>query len=175
MKIIKTNNSNFRKQLIDLYIEAFSTGKSEQHIDLEVLNRYVDLILKEGYFVLAVEDDDVVGAVWLCPLKFDKSLPAEISEKFEVEKCLYLAEMMVTEKTRGQGVGKQLMTAFFETADKLQYSDAFIRVWDENIPALNLYRNAGFKDIAHIEQTKTKADGFETFVMQKIYLHTKLI
>ena len=175
MEIIKTNNSGFREQLIDLYIEAFSTGISEQHIDLEQLNQYVDLISKEGYFLLAVENDDVVGSVWLCPLKFDKSLPAEISEKFDVEKCLYLAEMMVTEKTRGQGIGKQLMSAFFETADKLQYSEAFIRVWDENIPALNLYRNAGFKDIARIKQLKMKADGVETFVMQKIYLHTKLI
>jgi ribosomal protein S18 acetylase RimI-like enzyme len=175
MKIIKTNNSNFRKQLINLYVEAFSTGISEQYIDLEELNRHIDLILREGYVLLAIKNEDVVGSVWLCPLKFDKLLPPEISEKFDVEKCLYLAEMMVTEKARGQGVGKQLMTKFFDTADKLQFSSAFIRVWDQNTPALKLYRNAGFKDIASIKQTKNKAGGVETFDMQKIYLHTKLI
>jgi len=32
----------------------------------------------------------------------------------------------------------------------------------------------GFEPVGNIEQTKKKADGSETFVMQKIYLHKKL-
>jgi ribosomal protein S18 acetylase RimI-like enzyme len=174
MEIIQTNNSEYRNQLIDLYIEAFSTGQSQQYIDTEELDQYIDLILKNGYAVLALEKENVTGAILGCPLSFDKALPAAVSDNFEVDKCLYVAEMMVAEKVRGQGIGKQLMAAFFEGIDKNSYSDVFIRVWDENIPAISLYKKMGFEPVATIEQTKIKADGSGTFVMQKIYLHKKL-
>ena len=171
MEIIQTNSSEYRTLIIDLYVEAFSTGQSEQYIDSDELGEYIDLILNEGYAILAIEDNEVTGSVLICPLSYDKYLPAQISESFELKKCLYIAEMMVTEKVRGQGIGKQLMKAFFETADKSRYSDAFIRVWDANIPAISLYKKTGFKAIAIIQQTKTKADKSGTFVMNKIYLH----
>ena len=174
MEIIQTNSAEFRNRITDLYIEAFSTGQSEQYIDLHELELYIDLILKEGYAILGYDENELAGAVLICPLKLDKALPASISESFNPEKCLYIAEMMVSEKMRGQGIGKQLMTTFFETADKNRFSDAFIRVWDENIPAISLYEKAGFKFIAGIQQTKTKADRTTTFVMNKIYLHCKL-
>lgn len=171
MKIIQTNSSEYRNGIIDLYIEAFSTGQSEQYIDSDELSKYIDLILNEGYALLVIEDKELTGAVLICPLSYDKYLPAQISELFELKKCLYIAEMMVSEKVRGQGIGKQLMAAFFETADKQRYSDTFIRVWDANIPAISLYKKTGFKAIANIQQTKTKADKSGTFVMNKIYLH----
>lgn len=174
MEIFQTNNFNFRTLIIELYIEAFSTGQSQQHIDLEELNKYVDAILKDGYAIIATEKETVAGAILLCPLSFDKILPKDIKATFDIEKCLYVAEMMVTEKARGQGIGKQLMTAFFDAVDKNSYSDVFIRVWNENIPAISLYKKMGFEPIATIEQTKIKADESGTFVMQKIYLHKKL-
>jgi GNAT superfamily N-acetyltransferase len=174
MEIIQTNNSEYRNQLIDLYIEAFSTGQSQQYIDTEELEQYIDSILNAGYAVLALEKGNITGAMLLCPLSLDKALPASISDNFDGEKCLYVAEMMVTEKVRGQGIGKQLMAAFFDKIDKNSYSDVFIRVWDENIPAISLYKKMGFEPVAAIDQTKTKADGSGTFVMQKIYLHKKL-
>ena len=174
MEIIQTNNFEYRNQLIDLYIEAFSTGQSQQYIDTEELEQYIDLILNAGYTVLAIEKGNVTGAMLLCPLSFEKALPAAVSDNFDVDKCLYVAEMMVAEKVRGQGIGKQLMAAFFRGIDKNSYSDVFIRVWNENIPAISLYTKMGFEPVATIEQTKTKANGSGTFVMQKIYLHKKL-
>jgi len=175
MEIIKTNSSIYRKQLIALYIEAFSSGKSEQHIDLSELNQYIDLVLRNGYTLVAIVENELCGAIWAHPLNLDPLVPTEISRNVETEKCLYVAEMMVSEKVRGQGIGKQLLTTFLETADTCSFPDVFIRVWDENIPALNLYRTIGFKDIAYIKQTKTTADESGTFVMQKIYLHKKLV
>jgi len=171
MKIIQTNSSQYRNGIIDLYVEAFSTGQSEQYIDLDELSEYIDLILNEGYTILAIEDKELTGAVLICPLRYDKYLPAQISESFELKKCLYIAEMMVSEKVRGRGIGKQLLKVFFDSADKSRYSDAFIRVWDANIPAVSLYKKTGFKAIANILQTKIKADKSGTFLMNKIYLH----
>jgi len=174
MKIIQTSNSQYKADIINLYIEAFSTGQSEQYIDLDELNNYIDSILKDGYAIIATEKEMVTGAILLCPLYLDKVLPKEIKTTFDIEKCLYVAEMMVAEKVRGQGISKQLLTAFFEKVYKTRYSDVFIRVWIENIPAVNLYTKMGFQTIANIEQTKKTADGTGTFVMQKIYLHKKL-
>ena len=67
-----------------------------------------------------------------------------------------------------------MMSKFLETVDKSKFTDVFIRVWEENIPALNLYKKMGFEPISSINQTKIKANGTDTFVMKKIYLHKKL-
>jgi len=115
-----------------------------------------------------------VGAILCYPLKFDNLIPENIRQNYSTDKCIYVAEMMVAALTRGQGIGKKLMAEFFNTVDKSTFPDAFIRVWDQNIPALTLYKKMGFEPVGNIEQTKKKADGSETFVMQKIYLHKKL-
>lgn len=155
-------------------MDAFAKGASEQYIDEAALESYIEKLLNEGVAIVAGENNDVIGALLSCPLAFDKHVTSAIAENFAVEKCVYIAEMMVTEKARGKGVGRQLLTAFFEMTDTKQYSDAFIRVWDKNIGAIALYQKMGFVPYTSIEQTKQKADGSGTFVMQKIYLHKKL-
>lgn len=174
MQLILTNDSGYSNEIAALYKEAFSSGVSQQYIDLEALNLYIELMLKEGGALLAVENNTVCGAILSCPLKYDKSLPPEIRRKFCVQHCIYLAEMMVGEEKRGQGIGKKMMSKFLESIDKSLFTDAFIRVWEENIPALNLYKKMGFEPVSTIKQTKTKANGTDTFVMKKIYLHKKL-
>jgi len=175
MQIIKTNNSKYHKEISELYIEAFSTGLSQQHIDINKLNVYLEDIFKEGFTVLSIENVKVTGAILCCPLKMDSDLPDEINKNFKVEKCVYVTEMMVTTSARGMGIGTKLLNEFFQTVDKVKYTDAFIRVWDENVGAISLYQKVGFKQITSIEQIKKKADGNGTFVMKKIYLHKKLV
>jgi len=174
MKIIQTRSSQYKIDIINLYLEAFSSGQSEQYIDLNELNKYIDSILEHGYALLAIENNLPIGVALICSLTLDRALPQEISEKFNTEKCLYIAEMMVTEDFRGKGIGKKLLEEFENKADRILFKDAFIRVWIENIPAVNLYKKMGFEVVANIEHTKIKADGSGTFVMQKIYLHKKL-
>jgi len=174
MKTLKTNDAKYREEIISLYIEAFSTGLSQQYIDLEELNKYMDIIFNNGEVLLAIENEELLGGLLSCPLKYDKSLPKKISENFNLNKCVYVAEMMVAEKKRGKGIGKHLLSEFFATVDKSVYTDAFLRVWKENLIAIDLYRKMGFEPIADIEQTKMKADKSGTFIMKKIYLHKKL-
>lgn len=159
---------------MELYIDAFAKGASEQYIDELALESYIEKLLNEGVVLVALENNDVLGALLSCPLAFDEYVTSAITENFAGEKCVYIAEMIVTEKARGKGIGRQLLTAFFETPDTKQYSDAFIRVWDKNVGAIALYEKMGFVPYTTIEQTKQKADGSGTFVMQKIYLHKKL-
>lgn len=173
MKIIQTRE--YKNQLISLYMDAFAKGASEQYIDEAALDIYIENLLNKGIALVAIENNLVLGALLSCPLTFDEYVTSAITENFAVEKCVYVAEMMVTAASRGKGIGQQLLTAFFETTDTKQYSDAFIRVWDKNEGAIALYKKMGFAPYTTIEQTKQKADGKETFVMQKIYLHKKLI
>lgn len=174
MEIIQSQDSIYRSEIIELYVEVFSSGLSKQQIDLKELNSRIDAILVNGYALLALENSHIIGAILCCPLQLDKLLPEKIHQNFSIEKCVYVAEMMVSASSRGRGIGSKLMIKFFETVDRLRYTDAFIRVWDENIPALNLYHKMGFEPVASIQQTKKKADGNGNFVMNKIYLHKKL-
>jgi diamine N-acetyltransferase len=172
MKIIQTRD--YKSQLMALYIDAFARGASEQYIDERALESYIEMLLKEGVALMAIENNEVIGALLSCPLAFDEYVTSEITENFAVEKCVYVAEMMVATQARGKGIGRQLLTAFLESPDTKQYSDAFIRVWNQNVGAIALYQKMGFVPYTSIEQTKQKADGSETFVMQKIYLHKKM-
>jgi len=172
MKIIQTRD--YKSQLMALYMDAFAKGASEQYIDELALESYIEKLLKEGVALVAIENNEVLGALLSCPLAFDEYVTSAITENFALEKCVYIAEMMVAEQARGKGIGRQLLTAFFEMPDAKKYSDAFIRVWDKNTGAIALYEKMGFAPYTTIEQTKQKANGSETFVMQKIYLHKKM-
>ncbi len=174
MKIIQTSDFKYLNEIIYLYVEAFSTGQSQQHIDLESLNQYIKLIMKEGYAHIAFENEKITGTVLLCPLILDKDLPLEISKKFNIKKCIYVAEIMVTENARGKGIGKRLLEEFFKNVDKKRFTYAFIRVWDQNIPAISLYKKMGFTYLTSIVQTKMNVDQSGTFDMHKIYLHKKI-
>jgi len=155
-------------------MDAFAKGTSEQYVDEAALGSYIESLLNEGVVLVAMEDEKILGALLSCSLVFDEYVTSAITENFAIEKCVYVAEMMIAEHARGKGIGQQLLTIFFETPDIKQYSDAFIRVWDKNVVAIALYEKMGFVPYTTIEQTKQKADGSETFVMQKIYLHKKM-
>lgn len=175
IKIQKTTNNKYLNAIVKLYIESFGKGVSAQYINTIELYDYINTLFETGYAIIYTENEYISGILLATTLGFDTYLPELISNEFETEKCLYVAEMMVSEQSRGKGIGRKLLEAFETTADKKRYTDAFIRVWDENTPALSLYRKMGYSDCAQIEQTKRTADGNGTFVMNKIYLHKKLI
>lgn len=174
MDIIQVQKEDYREEIIALYLEAFSTGQVKQYIDQYDLKCYIDGFFSDGIILLALEKCKVIGALLYCPLHKDALVPKLIQKNFKVENCVYVAELMVTQSARGQGVGTQLLNVFFETVDKTRYTDAFIRVWDKNTTALNLYKKMGFLPISTIEQIKINENRKGTFVMQKIYLHSKL-
>lgn len=174
MTIIQTKNTAFRNKIIELYIESFSRGLSAQYIDSIELEKYINRFFEDGEILVALSSNELTGALLYCPLQNDDLLPARIRNSFDIQRSVYVAEIMVAEPFRGKGIGTQLINAFFDTVDKYAFSDAFIRVWDKNIQALSLYEKAGFKNVGSIRQEKKKSDGTGTFEMTKIYLHKKI-
>lgn len=174
MQVIKTTDTSQLAELKKLYIETFSTGISEQYIDDKELDNYLLTLFSSGYALVMIENEKIIGALLACPLSYDKLLPEEIRRNYHIESGIYIAEMMVAAQFRGLGIGKKLMNQFIKTIDYNLFSDAFIRVWDKNIPALTLYQSFGFKQIATIDQVKICADGKGKYKMKKIYLHKKI-
>lgn len=168
-----TNDFRYLDEIITLYVKTFTVGDSKQYVDLELLSDYMRTILDQGYAVIALSDEQIVGALLCLPLKFDKDLPDSISSQYDVENCIYIAELMVDEKHRGKGIGKKLMIDFQKEMNRDKFHDIFIRVWDQNALALSLYQKMGFVPVAEITQNKIMPDGLTTFVMNKIYLHKK--
>ncbi len=175
MDIIQTKNTAFRNKIIELYIESFSKGLSAQYIDRIELEKYIDRFFEDGEILVSLSSNEISGALLYYPLQNDELLPAEIKTNFDIKKSAYIAEIMVSEQFRGQGIGTRLINTFFDTVDKNAFSDAFIRVWNKNTQALSLYEKTGFKNVASIRQEKKNPDGIGTFEMKKIYLHKKII
>ena len=172
--IDKKDYKNYKKQLLQLYLDSFSIGISAQAVDPIITAQYLESLFEEGYGIFVVEEQELIGALITTPLHFDHSIPDKIRQNILIEECVYIAEMMVTENARGKGLGKQLLEEFIQSADKNRFKHAFIRVWVENIPAISLYRKMGYQDYAYIDQMKTNPATNVSFVMHKVYLYRKL-
>ncbi|WP_297086227.1 GNAT family N-acetyltransferase [uncultured Draconibacterium sp.] len=173
--IIRADDSaKYWSQLVGLYIATFSKGKSFQYNSVDETSAYLKMIFREGYGILVLDEEQLLGALLLTPLHFDKLLPAEIADNFNIKRSVYVAEMMVEKTQQGKGIGKKMLNYFFETVDRQLYTDAFIRVWIENETALGLYKKVGFKPCASIVQAKLLADKSGMFDFKKVYLHKKL-
>lgn len=169
-----TTYQQYKQELLNIYSEAFSEGISAQYVSEKQTLQYFDKIFKSGYGIFAIDGGKLLGAILIVPLSFDKELPPYIAQNFPVENSLYVAEMMVEKNNRGKGIGKKMMQYFMENIERKKYEFVFIRVLKENIAATMLYKKTGFEQCAEIAQLKTKPNGKNKFLMNKIYLKIEL-
>ena len=172
--INKKTYNNYKEHLVQLYLDSFSKGLSAQTVDPIITGQYLDALFEEGYGILVIEEQEMLGALIATPLTFDHLIPDKIRQNILIEDCVYIAEMMVNENARGKGLGKQLLEEFIHTIDKKRFKHAFIRVWVENVPAISLYHKMGYHDYAYIDQVKINPETNVTFVMHKVYLYKNL-
>ncbi len=99
-----------------------------------------DIIDKGGYIFFALKDNEVVGT---CAL-FKKH------ESFE------LAKMAVTDKYQGLGIGKKLLIASIEKAQRAGVKYIELVTHKKLGPAIHLYKKLGFKEIPMSEEYKKK-------------------
>jgi len=134
----QTNEVLYREAIVSLYIDCFSTGVSEQYIDLAELTEYIGLVLDKGNAVLSFENELMTGAVLSLPLKYDSYLPEIISRDFIVNNCVYIAELMVTEQKRGKGTGEKLLSEFIKNVDR-NFIPVFLYVF-----GIKIFRRSAF-------------------------------
>lgn len=173
LKSIKSEElSFFKKHLIKLYLQSFTEGEFAQFISEKDAEKEWEKYFEIGEIYVALQDQKLASVLVAYPLKYDENLPKQ--SIFDVEKSIYIAELMTDSMFQTKGIGTKLMNFFTDNINKNQYDNIVIRVWNENIPAISLYRKLSFQDIGiSILQTKQSSEN-EIFKMKKIYLR-KLI
>lgn len=173
LKLLKSEELLFFKiQLIKLYLQAFTTGKYAQYISESEAEKDWQKYNEIGEIYVALHGKNLAGALVSYPLKFDENLPEQ--SVFDIEKSIYIAELVVETAFQGKGIGTLLVNYFNENRNKDVFPNVVIRVWEENIPALSLYRKLGFEDTGvSINQTKHRTEN-EVCEMKKVYLQRKI-
>ena len=174
-KIQSLNVDRYRQELLEIYFDAASTGAHEQQLNLANEASYIHGIFsaKEGYGFLALVGESCAGFILAYPLKHEPLLPHRVRERYDTDRCLYVAEMHVRRDFRGQGCGSELFTAFLSDIDA-RYASVAIRAWRNNEGALRFYERLGFVRNAIIQETKARKGTGEPFVIEKQYLFKDL-
>lgn len=166
------NYPRFRGKIIELYLHAFTTGDYAQYYTNEAAESKLDELVRKGSGNMAFIGDRLAGVLLAFSLKKDLDFPTETCPEIPVDSSIYIAELMVHTNFRGKGVATGLLNNYL-TQNSHNCTDAVIRVWKENKPAMFLYQKLGFKTVATIFQPKIRATG-EHFQMEKLYLHKSL-
>jgi ribosomal protein S18 acetylase RimI-like enzyme len=124
-KLSYENQTLWRKQMKSL--EEYQTESSRIHVSEEIKGRNVIFV--------AEENGVIVGLCWCTIVDRGVDRQGEIAE-FYVEK-----------EYRGKGIGKELLTAAKQlfVADRVEV--AFVWTHHGNKAAIELYKNAGFKEV----------------------------
>jgi ribosomal protein S18 acetylase RimI-like enzyme len=168
-KITKKSYKKFSQELKNLYLDTFTRGLSAQHITSDEAEAYLDALFEEGYAIVGFSENQVVATLIVTPPSFDVDRPKSLAEQYNDSDSLYIAEVLVDENYRGQGLGKKLFEEF-ETKLDSKIKQVLLRVWDKNEVAVQLYKKNGFKQCGSIVQKKLKPVSKLPFEMEKIYM-----
>ncbi len=174
IEVITDFNQKYRDDIRQLYVNTFSNGENAQWIDSNILEESLTNTYQSGFMIVGLLSGKPVAALFVVPLKFDNYCPEVVQRNFKPEITPYISELMVDDGFRGRGFGKIILEKSVDMLKQKAFSDVFIRVWERNQKALQLYLNAGFKTVAEIVQHKKLPDGIGTLEMRKVYLHKQL-
>ncbi|MHB9054614.1 MAG: GNAT family N-acetyltransferase [Paludibacteraceae bacterium] len=172
-KLTSHSFSTFHEEFVELYLHSFTTGEYAQYISRKEAEERLNELQITGSGYYAIYYGKLVGAVFGIPFSLDKEFPVDLHPEIRMDKTIYIAEVIVHSEVRGRGVASTLIAKLLKEAESDNFTDAVIRVWDSNIPALTLYKKLGFTETEEITQIKQETESV-TFEMRKIYLHKKL-
>ncbi|MCH8536045.1 MAG: GNAT family N-acetyltransferase [Flavobacteriaceae bacterium] len=168
-KIEKSQYSQWKKDLKDLYLQTFTQGLSAQHIEELEAEQYLDQLFSEGYGICGFDKSQLVATLIAVPPSLDREMPESLSTQFNTSNSLYIAEVLVAETHRGLGLGKKMFQKFeLELPDSIHH--VLLRVWDKNEIAIQLYQKQGFEVCGEMVQQKLKPLTKEKFEMHKKYM-----
>jgi ribosomal protein S18 acetylase RimI-like enzyme len=123
----------------DYAADNVRAGYWDESEALEKSRKQIESLLPQGlqtkdhYIYTLVDGEQVVGMIWL---------KAELGRAL---KSAFIFDVMVDEKFRGKGYGKQLMALIEAKARELDLKSIGLHVFSYNKVAKNLYENIGYK------------------------------
>ena len=138
VKIIEYDKrlKNYFRDLNYEWISKYFTVEKKDKKQLEHPEK--EIIEKGGFILFAEYEGEITGTV---------ALIKHSNNEFE------LAKMAVTEKAQGRQIGKKLALAAIKKLKSLNVESLFLETNTTLIPALNLYKNLGFKEVEMKEQS----------------------
>lgn len=163
--------TQFKNDLIELYLHAFTKGENAQLLSKREVAETLQYLHRKAIGLVYIVNNKPVGLLFWHSLALDQEFPAKEISEVDTLNCAYIAEVMVSDKFRGRGIATKMLNAVFDKASE-KVIDIVIRVWDQNLLAILLYRKHGFKEIGSIVQNKRKSTG-EPLEMRKLYMLRK--
>ena len=131
----------------DYAADNVRAGYWDESEALEKSRQQIESLLPQGlqtknhYIYTLVDGDQAVGMIWL-NAQLDRAV-----------KSGFIFDVMVDEKLRGKGYGKQLMSLIEEKARELGLKSIGLHVFAYNQVARNLYESIGY-EISSLNMTK---------------------
>lgn len=164
----------YKIQIAALYRDTFSAGPAAQFCDPLTIEQEILLTQREGFILIARENEQVVAALFAFPLKFDRLLPEQLAQRFDLNTTAYISEVMVDASCRGRGIGKQILQESLVLLKQYQFKNVILRVWEENTVALNLYYQENFEKVGEMQHEVESIDRKGLRVFRKHYLSKHL-
>lgn len=175
LEAININNFNaYQSELERIYLSAFTQGEQAQFISKKEASDTLKKLSEIGFGYIAKSGNQIAGMAFAHSLEKDPEIPLKKCTDFDFRESLYIAEVLVDGQFRGRGIAKELLKKIEEIAVENGYNTLTLRVWDENISAVSLYKKIGFEETGiTIYQTKYKNEQ-TSFEMKKLYLYKKI-
>jgi ribosomal protein S18 acetylase RimI-like enzyme len=136
------------------YFERFSPSEAE--------GIYQKLTQTPGNITLLATrgPSSVVGFGIGIPLKYKKSVAAELTGLVPIDHAFYLAELGVLPKYRGQHLGRTLVRERLKLVDQERYTAILLRVSVSHHASAEMYKAMGFEDMGvYTEVRGMRTDG----------------
>ncbi|MQW22729.1 MULTISPECIES: GNAT family N-acetyltransferase [unclassified Lactococcus] len=117
------------------------TLASTPHVMDSTVEKVMKKILDGESYLLAVEDDKILGF-----------LDYSVRHRSKYGKHVATFGVMTVKEARHKGVASSLIKHFFDIAKSEKFKKITIQVMGSNPEALQLYRNLGFIEEAHLKK-----------------------
>lgn len=163
--------AQYKEELVSLYLHAFTVGSHAQFISKEQATQTLQNLFQSARGLIFIHNHQPAGLLFWQSLFMDEDFPKDDNPDINPQSSAYIAEVLVHDHFRGRGIATLMIETALHRISK-QFTYSVIRVWDENLPAVNLYRKLGFREIGKISQTKLRTPD-EKFEMIKLYMAKK--
>lgn len=124
IKIERMNLDHFNK-IKDILLEEFDDFWNENLLKEELEN-------KNSKYIVAIKDDEVVGFAGI---------------KYNFDNFVEIMNIVTKKNQRRNGIGKILIENIKKLAKEYGVEKIYLEVNNQNLPAIKLYENSGFKQV----------------------------
>lgn len=154
-----TKNVTHDDITINLKLKKLDQPMKKEWPHLETDMDMYNEIIEQGYSLGAYKNDKLVGVI--------------IAENRKWNNTLWIAEIVISESCRRDGIGSILMDDFIQLAKENNFRVIGLETQSINLPAINFYRKNGFEidglDLSLYSNRDVENKEFALYMKKKLY------